>query len=104
MSKRIETPFTSEHLVAFCEKFLGMPYWYGTCVYKCTESLRSRKAKQYPSHYGSSRTSRYKDDIAKKNVCADCVGMIKGYMWTGGGEGVIEAIGCLLYTSPSPRD
>lgn len=93
MSKRIETPFTSEHLVAFCEKFLGMPYWYGTCVYKCTESLRSRKAKQYPSHYGSSRTSRYKDDIAKKNVCADCVGMIKGYMWTGGGEGVIEAIG-----------
>ena len=62
-------------------------------VYKCTESLRSRKAEQYPSHYGSSRISRYKDDISKKKVCADCVGLIKGYCWTGGGKGVIESIG-----------
>ena len=62
-------------------------------VYKCTESLRSRKAAQYPSHYGSSRTSRYRDDISKKKVCADCVGLIKGYCWTGGGKGVIESIG-----------
>ncbi len=62
-------------------------------VYKCTESLRSRKAKQYPSHYSSSRTARYKDDIAKKKVCADCVGLIKGYSWTDGGRGVIESIG-----------
>ena len=67
---------------------VGQPYWYGTCVYKCTESLRSRKAAQYPSHYGSSRTSRYRDDISKKKVCADCVGLIKeGYCWTGGGKG-----------------
>lgn len=62
-------------------------------VYKCTESLRVRKAKQYPSHYGSSRTSRYRDDIAKKKVCADCVGLIKGYCWTDGGQGVMESIG-----------
>ena len=62
-------------------------------VYKCTESLRARKAKQYPSHYGSSRTSRYRDDIAKKKVCADCVGLIKGYCWTDGGQGVMESIG-----------
>ena len=62
-------------------------------VYKCTESLRSRKVAQYPSHYGSSRTSRYRDDISKKKVCADCVGLIKGYCWTGGGKGVIESIG-----------
>lgn len=62
-------------------------------IYKCTESLRSRKAAQYPSHYGSSRTSRYRGDISKKKVCADCVGLIKGYCWTGGGLGVIESIG-----------
>ena len=61
--------------------------------YKCTESLRSRKAAQYPSHYGTSRTSRYRDDISNKKVCADCVGLIKGYCWTGGGKGVIESIG-----------
>ncbi len=62
-------------------------------VYKCTQSLLNRKAKQYPSHYGSSRMARYKDDIAKKKVCADCVGGCKGYAWTGGGIGVVESIG-----------
>ena len=35
----------------------------------------------------------YRDDISKKKVCADCVGLIKGYCWTGGGKGVIESIG-----------
>ena len=93
MPDRINTPLTNEHFAAFCQSMVGQPYWYGTCVYKCTESLRSRKAAQYPSHYGSSRTSRYKDDISKKKVCADCVGLIKGYCWTGGGKGVIESIG-----------
>ena len=93
MSERINMPFTNEHFVAFCEKMIGMPYWYGTVVYKCTENLRARKAKQYPAHYGSSRTARYRDDIAKKKVCADCVGLIKCYQWTNGGQGVIESIG-----------
>ena len=93
MSERINIPFTNEHFVAFCEKMVGQPYWYGAVIYKCTESLRARKAKQYPAHYGSSRTARYRDDIAKKKVCADCVGLIKGYQWTNGGQGVIESIG-----------
>ena len=93
MPERINTPYTSEHFVAFCLAMLGQPYWYGTCVYKCTESLRSKKANQYPSHYADSRTSRYKQDIAAKKVCADCVGLIKGYNWTKGGIGVIESVG-----------
>ena len=91
--ERINIPFTNEHFAAWCLSMLGQPYWYGAVVYKCTESLRARKAKQYPSHYGSSRTSRYRDDIAKKKVCADCVGGCKGYAWTNGGQGVVEAIG-----------
>ena len=70
-------------------------------VYKCTESLRSRKAAQYPSHYGSSRTSRYRDDISKKKVCADCVGLIKGYCWTGGGKGVSSSPSALMPSSPA---
>ena len=32
-------------------------------VIGCTESLRSRKARQYPSHDKDSRASRYKDDM-----------------------------------------
>lgn len=93
MSERVQTPMTNEHFAAFCLSMVGQPYWYGTCLYKCTESLRSRKADQYPSHYGSSRTARYRQDISGKKICADCIGAAKGYAWTGGGQGVLEAIG-----------
>ena len=93
MSERINTPFTSEHFAAWCEKMVGQPYWYGSCVYKCTQSLLDRKSKQYPAHYTSGRMKRYKDDIAKKKVCADCVGACKGYAWTNGGQDVLESIG-----------
>ncbi|MBQ8619020.1 MAG: peptidoglycan-binding protein [Clostridia bacterium] len=85
--------FKATELVSFCLSMVGMPYWYGTCVYNCTTSLLNRKAKQYSSHYGSSRMSKYKDAISKKLVCMDCVGMIKGFFWTNGGIGVKEAIG-----------
>jgi len=94
-TQRSTIPFTNEHFVEFLKALQakGSPYWYGTCVYKCTESLRSRKAKQYPSHYGSDRTAKYRRNIAAKEICADCVGVIKGYMWTNGGKGVLEAYG-----------
>ena len=100
MAERIDTPFTNEHFAAWCQKMLGQPYWYGTVVYKCTQSLLTRKAKQYASHYGDSRTARYKSDIAGKKVCADCIGGAKGYAWSGGGQGVLESIGTdKTYTS-----
>ena len=85
--------FTSKHFVEFCEKFVGRPYWYGTCIYNCTQSRYEDKAKQYPSHYTASRASGYKKHIAAKEVCSDCIGMIKGYAWTNGGDTVFEAIG-----------
>lgn len=93
MSERVQTPMTNEHFAAFCLSMVGQPYWYGTCLYKCTESLRSRKAAQYPSHYASGRTARYRQDISEKKVCADCIGAVKGYAWTGGGLGVLESVG-----------
>ena len=93
MSERVHTPMTNEHFAAFCRSMVGQPYWYGTCLYKCTESLRNRKAAQYPSHYASGRTARYRQDISEKKVCADCIGAVKGYAWTGGGQGVLESVG-----------
>lgn len=59
-------------------------YWYGTCFYKCTGTLYTQKKKQYPKHYTSSRKSGYMADIAAGRMCADCVGAIKGFFWTGG--------------------
>ena len=95
MSERINTPFTNEHFADWCLKMAAAksPYWYGSCVYKASNSLLSRKSNQYPQHYGSSRTARYKKDIANKQVVADCVGGCKGYAWTNGGQGVLESIG-----------
>ena len=93
MSDRVNTPFTAEHFVAYCLRMVGHPYWYGTCGYKATSSLLSRKAKQYPSHYGSGRTNRYKQDIANREVVCDCIGGAKGYAWTGGGQAMLDAIG-----------
>ena len=46
MAERKDTPFTGEHFAAWCEKMVGQPYWYGSCVYKCTQNLLDRKAKQ----------------------------------------------------------
>lgn len=84
---------TNIMFVDFLKKMVGQPYWYGTCVYKCTSSLLSSKSNQYPTHYTSSRMSKYKQQVADKKVCADCVGLGKGFMWTKGGLTVTEAIG-----------
>ena len=93
MPNRIDTPFTNEHFAAYCMRMVGQPYWYGTCGYKATSDLLARKAKQYPSHYTSNRTARYKQDIAAKRVVCDCIGGSKGYAWSGGGQPMLDAIG-----------
>lgn len=85
--------YTNLHFVEFLKGMLGQPYWYGTCVYKCSSSTLKSKSKQYPSHYTSGRMSKYNSHISKKMVSADCVGLGKGYNWTYGGQGVLEAIG-----------
>lgn len=86
-------PLSNEHFAAFCAAMVGQPYWYGTCLYPCTESRLTAKTKQYPSHYTTGRLSTYRKHIAEKKVCADCIGGAKGYAWTNGGVGVLEAIG-----------
>jgi len=91
--KSMYDKFSNMHFVEFCKKFVGMPYWYATCVYPCTESKLNSKTKNYPDHYTSDRMSRYRADIAAHKICADCVGLMKGYAWTNAGENVIESIG-----------
>ena len=69
--------FKSCELVDFVKSMVGMPYWYGTCVYKCSDTLLASKTKQYSAHYTSGRMAKYKEAIAQKRVCMDCVGMIR---------------------------
>lgn len=80
-------------LANFVEKLVGCRYWYGGCLYPATESLRARKAKQYPSHYTDARLAQYKKDIANKSVVTDCIGMIKGSFWVTDTQDVLDSIG-----------
>lgn len=77
---------TGKKLALYCEMVYkaGWVYWYGTYGRPCTKSLYESKKKQYPSHYTDSRTAGYMKDIAAGKWCADCVGMIKSFFWTGG--------------------
>lgn len=77
---------TGKKLAEYCQKVYEAKwvYWYGTYGQKCSESLYNSKKKQYASHYTSDRTSAYKKDIADGKRCADCVGLIKSYFWSGG--------------------
>lgn len=95
MTEHYMIPFSNEHFAATLLKLqeLGSPYWYGTCMYRCKDSTLRSKTKQYPSHYTDARMDRYREDIAAKCIAADCIGAIKGYCWTNGGEGLIEAFG-----------
>ena len=72
---------TNFGLVDWAKKWVGMPYWYGCVCYKCTQDLLTRKTRQYPKHYTSNRTARYKADIAEGKWASDCIGLAKGYMW-----------------------
>ena len=80
--------FTGKQLAEYCEEMYKnrdhWAYWYGTYGNRCTQSKYNSKKKQYPDHYGSSRTSGYMKDIEKGRRCADCVGMIKTFFWTNG--------------------
>ena len=76
------TPKDNLGLVKWAQEWLGQAYWYGTCCYACTAALLTSKARQYPSSYPESRMSRYRADIAAGKKCADCIGLIKGYLWT----------------------
>ena len=79
--------FTGKELAAYCETMYAnknhWAYWYGTYGNQCTEAKYKSKKKQYPEHYGSSRTKGYMKDIEQGRRCADCVGMIKSFFWTG---------------------
>ena len=90
---------TNLQLVKYCKEIYraGYVYWYGTVGYKCDKALYNRKKKQYPAHYTASRESGYMRDIANGSWCADCVGMIKSFFWSGGkikAEGKYKSNNC----------
>ena len=82
---------TNKQLVEFCESMVGESYWFDTYVLKATEDLYQRKSKRYPHQYLPTKANKFKNDMAQNKIVADNIGLIKGFAWTNGGEGVKEA-------------
>ena len=77
---------TNIGLVEYCYEQLGLPYWWGTFGQVASKSLYEQKKKQYPNQYTASDfSSQYGKRVH------DCVGLIKGYLWTNAGKIIYDA-------------
>ncbi len=79
---------TNIGLVEYAEAQLGRPYWYGTFGNKANHDLLKRKTAQYPQHYQLARMEKYKAQLGLR--VHDCVGLIKGYLWSKNANSVPE--------------
>ena len=86
--------FTNTGLIDFLGKYnhANSSYWYGTIAgQKASKALYSAKKRQYPAHYGASRTAKYNNDIKLNKNVMDCIGAIKGYLMNINGNYVYQA-------------
>lgn len=72
---------TNLGLVEYCKNQLGKPYWWGTFGQIASENLYNQKKKQYPKYYTA---NDFKSQYGVK--VHDCVGLIKGYLWSDGNK------------------
>lgn len=68
---------TNLGLVQYCKNQLGLPYWWGTFGQIASQSLYEQKKAQYPNQYTA---NDFKSQFGLR--VHDCVGLIKGYLWT----------------------
>ena len=66
---------TAMGLVEYAFAQLGRPYWYGTFGQGASKALYNQKKNQYPKQYEWD----YQEETEKVH---DCVGLIKGYLWS----------------------
>lgn len=73
---------TAKGLTEYAKAQLGLPYWYGTFGNTATEALYVSKKKQYPRYYNWAGTpyDNFPSQYGKR--VHDCVGLIKGYLWS----------------------
>lgn len=69
---------TAKGLIDYAKAQLGLPYWYGTFGVIATAELYKAKQKQYPKYYAS--WNDFPSQYGKR--VHDCVGLIKGYLWS----------------------
>lgn len=69
---------TNIGLVEYAKAQLGKPYWYATFGNIATADLYAYKRKQYPDFYKS--WNNFPEQYGQR--VHDCVGLIKGYLWS----------------------
>lgn len=74
---------TAAGLVAYAKAQLGRPYWYATFGNIATAQLLAYKREQNPKYYDPSRYRTGWTGQFGMRV-HDCVGLIKGYLWSEG--------------------
>lgn len=68
---------TGKGLAEYAKAQIGKPYWWGTFGQTATDALLSQKRRQYPDYY---QASDFQSQIGQR--VHDCVGLIKGYLWS----------------------
>lgn len=80
---------TNKSLVEYAKAQLGRPYWYGTFGNVATVDLYQYKRTQYPDMYKS--WSDFPNQYGQR--VHDCVGLIKGHLWSDTPESVPKYVG-----------
>lgn len=70
---------TNIGLVEYAKAQLGKPYWYGTYGQKASKWLYDYNKSRLPSYYTA---SDFPKQIAEGQKVHDCIGLVKGYMWS----------------------
>ena len=73
---------TAAGLVAWCRENLGMPYWYCSQGQRPTLEWLDSRIKFAPKMWTPQRIAKAKSEAGRFPRCFDCVGLIKGYLWT----------------------
>lgn len=77
MSEKIINGKTNLGLVEYAEAQIGLPYWCGTFGQVATQALYEYNKKRLPAYYTA---SDFPSQFGKR--VHDCIGLIKGYMWS----------------------
>lgn len=70
---------TNTGLVDYCKAQVGRPYWMGTFGQTATPGLHQYNKSRLPQHYTS---NDFQYQYGKR--VHDCIGLVKGYLWSDG--------------------
>ena len=89
---------TNTGLVEYAKAQLGKPYWMGTFGQTATARLYAYNKSRLPEHYTANDfSSQYGERVH------DCVGLIKGYLWSDGANTTPYYNGTQDYSADSMR-